>query len=234
MKKIGFLVLAVVLAIGALGIGYASWTDTIYIDGTVGTGSVCVEWNQTGDWDSSCPVDDNYYVGPGNGDVNLDVAAITGDTEEGWPNDCPYYYWYKTDKNVACMDVVRNADKDLLTVTLYNAYPLYYADLEIHARNCGSVPVKLQSFDIVDENFTVANYPWDPEGSPCEDETWNNGQIYVELSGVNEGIQLETGDEDVYSLIIIVQQSAEMNRGSGGTDPYQFTIELDWIQWDHY
>lgn len=40
MKKIGLLSLALVLALGALGVGYAHWTDTIYIEGTVCTGSV--------------------------------------------------------------------------------------------------------------------------------------------------------------------------------------------------
>ena len=40
MKKIGLLCLALVLALGALGVGYASWTDTITISGTNSTISV--------------------------------------------------------------------------------------------------------------------------------------------------------------------------------------------------
>jgi hypothetical protein len=40
MRKIGLLSLALVLALGALGVGYAHWTDTITIQGTVNTGSV--------------------------------------------------------------------------------------------------------------------------------------------------------------------------------------------------
>ena len=40
MKKIGLLCLALVLALGALGVGYAAWIDTIHIEGTVNTGSV--------------------------------------------------------------------------------------------------------------------------------------------------------------------------------------------------
>ena len=39
-KKIGLLALALVLALGTLGVGYAAWTDTITIDGTVETGSL--------------------------------------------------------------------------------------------------------------------------------------------------------------------------------------------------
>jgi len=40
MKKIGLLSLALVLALGTLGVAYAHWTDTITIEGTVNTGSV--------------------------------------------------------------------------------------------------------------------------------------------------------------------------------------------------
>lgn len=43
MKKIGLICLALVLALGALGIGYAQWTETLLIDGTVNTGSVSAE-----------------------------------------------------------------------------------------------------------------------------------------------------------------------------------------------
>jgi len=40
VKKIGLLSLALVLALGALGVGYAMWQDTVTIEGTVNTGSV--------------------------------------------------------------------------------------------------------------------------------------------------------------------------------------------------
>jgi predicted ribosomally synthesized peptide with SipW-like signal peptide len=43
MKKIGILCLALVLAVGSLGIGYAAWTDTLTIDGTVNTGTVDID-----------------------------------------------------------------------------------------------------------------------------------------------------------------------------------------------
>jgi len=40
LKKIIFICMALVMALGALGIGYASWFDTVAIKGTVNTGSV--------------------------------------------------------------------------------------------------------------------------------------------------------------------------------------------------
>jgi hypothetical protein len=43
MRKFGLISLALVLALGALGVGYAMWTDTVDIEGEIITGSVDVE-----------------------------------------------------------------------------------------------------------------------------------------------------------------------------------------------
>ena len=40
MKKIGLLLLALIFALGTLGVGYAMWSDTIFVKGTVNTGTV--------------------------------------------------------------------------------------------------------------------------------------------------------------------------------------------------
>ena len=45
MKKIGILCLALVLALGSLGIGFAHWSDQLYVEGTVNTGEVLVGTN---------------------------------------------------------------------------------------------------------------------------------------------------------------------------------------------
>jgi hypothetical protein len=229
-KKFGFLVIALVLALGTLGIGYASWTDTVYINGTVSTGSACVEWDKVGDYDEHCGP--TYLVESGFGDLNLDVAAITGNPD-GWPNRCPSYQQYRTEKSVACVEVT-GLHTDTLHVTINNGYPLYYVDLELEAIACGTVPMKLQGYTVINANFEPSNYPWDP--GPCEDEDWNEGEVWVELSGLAIEKQLEPGGEaEVYSLIIIVQQSAEMNRGYEDVpDPYTFSVVLDWIQWDEF
>lgn len=47
MRKIGLLSLALVLALGALGVGYAMWFDEVTIEGTVQTGSVEISINET-------------------------------------------------------------------------------------------------------------------------------------------------------------------------------------------
>ena len=44
MKKFGLVLLAVVLALGVLGVGYAMWYEDLYIEGTVYTGEVYGYW----------------------------------------------------------------------------------------------------------------------------------------------------------------------------------------------
>lgn len=53
MKKIGLICLALVLALGSLGVGYALWSDSLYIEGTVNTGDVDVCVISVSDDDSS-------------------------------------------------------------------------------------------------------------------------------------------------------------------------------------
>jgi predicted ribosomally synthesized peptide with SipW-like signal peptide len=43
MKKTGIIMLALVVALGALGVGYAMWSDTVTVNGTVTTGSVDID-----------------------------------------------------------------------------------------------------------------------------------------------------------------------------------------------
>jgi len=46
MKKVLLLSMVLVLCLAAAGIGYAHWTKTLYVDGTVTTGTFGVEWSQ--------------------------------------------------------------------------------------------------------------------------------------------------------------------------------------------
>jgi hypothetical protein len=51
MKKLGLLALALVLALGSLGVGFALWSETLYIEGTVATGELDADWIVTGYWE---------------------------------------------------------------------------------------------------------------------------------------------------------------------------------------
>jgi len=70
VKKIALICMTLVMALGALGVGYAMWWDDLFIDVLVQTGTVEVAWSLE-DWGDSEAIDK---------DVSSDFAWISGDT----------------------------------------------------------------------------------------------------------------------------------------------------------
>ncbi len=58
MKKVGLLGLALVLCLAVVGIGYASWTKDLFVNGTVATGVVDAVWVEGQAWDDEPPEKD--------------------------------------------------------------------------------------------------------------------------------------------------------------------------------
>jgi hypothetical protein len=80
MKKFGLLCLAIVLALGSLGVGFALWSETLYINGTVYTGEVDVQWT----WCSCSEIE------------SKDVATVTCDISD------PYTLYFTVDNGYPC------------------------------------------------------------------------------------------------------------------------------------
>lgn len=70
MKKIGLISLVLVLAMGIMGVGYAMWSDSLYLDGTVHTGDIGLEWSQGDPFDTE----------PADKDVSWGECYIDGET----------------------------------------------------------------------------------------------------------------------------------------------------------
>lgn len=68
--KLGAIFLVSVLALAGTGMGYAMWSETLYIDGWIQTGYIDAEW-------SIFEVDDSE---PDNKDFSYVIAEIEGDT----------------------------------------------------------------------------------------------------------------------------------------------------------
>ena len=140
MKKIGLICLSLILALGTLGIAYASWTDQVTIVETVSTGEVLVGIVDLG------TDDDGTHGQPGDPD-----SYFAGNLDPGWQNDAFYQY----DKNVAsCVStngalVVDAAGNEVagyhisVTETLDNVYPSYAPTINIEIKNLGTIPVIL-------------------------------------------------------------------------------------------
>lgn len=171
MKKIGLLIIAVVLATGGLGVGYAMWSDTITINGTVNTGNVDLvvkEYSSTYVW----KLEDHGLLVTTDDDPPAD-AIDWNDTGEVTP-----VAYAKAEQD--------GDDKDAIKVTIDNAFPVEVpagsgnyvpikADFLLHYE--GSIPVRVQ----------VAELKAEPDLSPFLKIRYYNG--------VEEGGQIIRGAE---------------------------------------
>jgi len=201
MKKIGLLALALVLALGTLGVAYAKWSDTVTISKTIGTDNVEVEWGTYTPWD---------MCDSGIKDFNIDLVKYPTTTT-----------WVQTGKDVGCTEVT-GLDTDSLTVTVTNAYPKYYGDIEVEFCNTGSVPVKLQSIVArpVGE-WSLASEAWFFNVEDCD------GAIWVDtVDGV--GTQIDPGECKAASVKWVVQECASQSA------TYEFTITWTVVNWNEY
>jgi len=221
MKKIGLLSLALVLALGALGVGYAAWTDQITIEGTVNTGS-----------------------------VEISVEALSGTEVYKVPEHDIVVRYYGTDTTgghiwesvtqPAVGELIASAttsysepDGDkTITVTFDNLFPSidFMADVLLHYT--GSVPA------IVDIELTSAE-----PGEGVDPEAWAklvNSAEFVAVrwdaknhesigEPLTEPIQLHNCDYVKIFLVVHLDQDPDLMNLNGS-----FTAEITAIQWNEY
>lgn len=143
MKKIALLSLALILALGSLGVGYASWHDTVTVGGPVTTGTVClgfVKW-----WDGG------PYIREESGDPDLNFTTWIAGPGPSCPPEGMFFGIHQTDpgKDVGYLgtvtphfDVLGNVES--LDVTIENAYPYFMTYLTVLVENCGTIPVQMR------------------------------------------------------------------------------------------
>jgi predicted ribosomally synthesized peptide with SipW-like signal peptide len=131
MKKIGLIALIVVLSLGIIGVGYAAWTQTLNVSGTVTAATFGVKFENAASNDAGTAVDPS----------NAGSWTFSG-------TGIPPYTWSGTNltQNVASTTgVITTVTKtnDTLTITLTNAYPGYFGSVAADVLNTGTVPVKM-------------------------------------------------------------------------------------------
>jgi predicted ribosomally synthesized peptide with SipW-like signal peptide len=150
VKKLGIILLVIVVAMGALGVGYAAWTDEVTISGTVNTGSLDINVvNQSNTWVWKVPDDPDTY-----------------------PNEFARLHQYELDPNNSVAPtpesiLVAYADADCpvgspataedeVVVTFNNLFPSvdFTADFLLHYE--GTIPAKVE----------LANLVYDPAVGP--------------------------------------------------------------------
>jgi hypothetical protein len=139
LKRIGVLALALLIALGALGTAYAAWTDTVYIGGTVNTGTL--------DIDIAGVSSTFVYKVPGAPDTGFGPETVVNYFPGAVDLDPP------TDPGTtliaSAVTVADNTpDADTATMTFSGLFPDidFVADLELEY--LGSIPAKVQVAEI--------------------------------------------------------------------------------------
>ena len=137
--------MALVLALGALGVGFAAWTDTVTVNGTVTTGDVDItveDYSGTYVWKTDEPGE--IFVERGWMD---DIGIAPPDAIDAFPNPHPL--------GTAGIDPVAyatagigQAGDDTIFVDFVNMFPCidFTADFLLHY--AGSIPVKVSMSNI--------------------------------------------------------------------------------------
>ena len=217
------LALALVLALGAMGVGYAHWSQTLYIEGTVETGVLC--WG----------IEDHSFFdldGYGQGQV----PPYDSTSGVGMTNPRPT----SPKKNVGSVSVTYEDLKGCehletplyatLVVTLDNVYPCFYDEMSIRIANGGTIPVDIVSIKL--------------DGVEVNDNDlhWND---YMEFRLLEPPLadlpyQLDPCVTYEFSFELHILEEGDQPGGTG-TEPvagaeegetYEFDLVLEGVQWN--
>jgi len=225
MKKMGLLCLALVFALGSLGMGYAHWSDTLYINGVIETGEVLVGfvWQETDDPDAMLdPV--NVLQEPvcaPSPPSDKHVATTTCELSE---------------QKTHC-DGVTPAEHNgvpqygLMTITMDNVYPGYAPSVYFDIANCGTIPVVITDAWIISiGGVPLAEADWIelPKCTPIQVDLDGDGDddIAIGFTGPPEPQQIDPCNTDMFDLHFMFKQTL-----NECTD-YDFEIEIEAIQWN--
>jgi hypothetical protein len=215
--------MALVLALGTLGVAYAHWSQTLTINEVVNTGKLEVGIRDAGTNDPGPALNEP------NGMVHPDTSA-NGTNDPGYGKNVAAAY---SDNDGTWLFNKDNEDYyDSVTETIVNAYPSYSATITLVFANNGTVPVKAEEVVIVPGLLTefVEVTAW---------EIRDAGGVYASGSGLQaladalKGYQLDpcnTVEVDITKHVL--QNGSETQN----LLPMDATITLSetvkWTQWN--
>ncbi|HEY90743.1 MAG TPA: hypothetical protein G4O07_02820 [Dehalococcoidia bacterium] len=239
MKKVGILSLAIVLALGTVGVGYAMWDKTLAVEAVVLTGEVNAEFVDAFTDDDGFPNDEN--IDP------LDNGS--GDE---------YNHWGPESSNdpLASQPLPPRGPKDVgrsfaeitgpdtAQVVIENGYPCYYSTAYFVIHNSGSIPVKVQtvwehcnvdhwvSWDGGDTWVLMPASTWYPV-VPCTIKLIDFGNdgipdVAVHVTGTFIGEQIDPCN------IIIIDLDFHVLQGAGQLAEYVFDEMVELVQWNEF
>lgn len=205
MKRIGLLCLALVLALGTLGVGYAMWWDEVTIEGTVDTGTVRIGIPRA-------------YVQQIVQDK--DVATV----ELGWEGPIL--------EKVFPGSLEPEMAYEKLLVTINNAFPCLLVDIAFYVGSVGNIPVHITGIQISDPTGELIFVQTSLPGvSPIQGYFYHADDPDHQLPIITVtiinlvGTQMHWCGIDKADLILHVEQPAKQNHD------YAFEVKVIAEQW---
>jgi len=197
------------LALATMGLAYAMWSQSLYVEGSVDTGELdwelvqgyLIHLDHGNDWNAS------WYPKGGFEQLSKDVGSTT----------------------VRQVDSDGDGDLDTIVVTLSNVYPWYGEHIAFKVHNNGDIPLII--WKVVFKNATGAVLYEMYESVEYAIELDLNGDGRPDIAswwGDNFGAQLHPcGTRDISFDITVLQ-------GAPQGETLTFTIEFVAIQWNEY
>ncbi len=197
------------VALGIAGAGYAAWTASLHVEGTVRTGNVDVVWDQQEDRD---------FVEVLQPDGSM-VAQPVPDDKRG-AADCK-------------SDLQPGQTAHVVNVQVSGAYPSYSCVVLVGAIVTGSVPVHISKIDIMATDAATGADALNKEvtvdvimGRKFPDPTSNTKFRCDFRAPVGVSTQLHRGDRFCALMRIHVNQTAKQSHN------YTAGLWIDLIQWN--
>jgi hypothetical protein len=209
MRKKAILIAGLALLIALAGVVYAHWTETLYVDATVNTGTAYVRWvNIFTDDDSGNSIGEETGFLPPVWSVH-NPAQSPDPSSAGYPTFATRY-----DKDVAgCWSGISDGGGlgYHMTVTAGQVYPSYNCTIWSYFQNQGTVPMKVQAINLT---YTAGAIPDEIE--------WDT------LNGTWCGYQLDPQVTDYTVNWFHVLQAADEG------DTYTLHQEITWVNWNEW
>lgn len=222
MKKIGILTLVLIFALGSLGVGYAHWSQTLFIEGTVNTGSFCVGFSHQY---SDDPVEEPCNPGAIDDSDRFDP----GYTKNVAGCDCDL-----VDPKLCCEPDKEAWERMLITVC--NAYPSYTNTIHFSLDNCGTIPAEVVGATIVMVDTTPVSIAL-PKCTvvpvDLDDDTYPD--VNMHFDGPADQ-QIDPCESLWYGLTLHFKDGVDAAGDPVGlkqNTTYKFYIEIETIQWNH-
>jgi hypothetical protein len=209
MKKIGLVVLALVCALGTLGVSYAHWSDELYIEGTVEMGDFLVGWEDILLEEDSDDLDKDV----------CDMVCTLEDPETGVHHE-PVQTVYHT-----------------LDVYIDNGYPQFRGLNKVTIKNAGTIPAHIVDVIVTPGTglASAVEASWDVNGNPIDWELRNaDGLAVLDLEIYKQETELSLIcnqldpclAEPVDVWVEIKQDGAEE------CHTYEFSVTIIAVQWN--